>query len=259
MTVSTAGPDTIATEEASWWERDRRTFLLAEVRGLAPRRVLDAGCGRGSYAAELAEGIDLVVAVDGHVFEEWRSRERPARLAFVQASVDSLPFKHGAFDVALALDVIEHLPEDLPPLAELRRVTARTGVVGISVPAHRRLWSLHDESVGHLRRYGRVELERSLRRAHLATVRSTHFFSWLTVPAWFLRDSGLRSSGASGRPGRAMGPISRVLSCVERRLARGRHLPLGTSLWALARPSGPLDEVTGGPGHGRPPEPAPPR
>ena len=236
MSVPTAGPETITTEEAGWWERDRRAFLLDEVRQLDPQRVLDAGCGRGSYASELAGSIELVVAVDGHVFEEWGSRERPPGLAFVQASVDALPFRDRAFDVALALDVIEHLPDDLPPLAELARVTAATGVVGVSVPAHRRLWSAHDESVGHLRRYGRAELETSLRRARLATVRSTHFFSWLTVPAWFLRDSGVRSSGAEGQAGLLVGQVSRVLSGFERRLARKRHLPLGTSLWALARP-----------------------
>jgi ubiquinone/menaquinone biosynthesis C-methylase UbiE len=108
------------------------TYLakLAAVRDwldALPRssRVLDAGCGEGvlvdEYADRLAiEGVDPNYASD---------RVRAA-------SVTSLPYPDAAFDRALCLDVLEHLPfeDQSRALAELRRVLRPGGELLVSVP-----------------------------------------------------------------------------------------------------------------------------
>lgn len=93
---------------------------------LAPRtRVLDAGCGEGVLVDEFHDRL-AIEGVDPH-YESARVR---------RGSLVSLPFADAAFDRALCLDVLEHLPfADQPrALAELFRVIAPGGELLVSVP-----------------------------------------------------------------------------------------------------------------------------
>jgi SAM-dependent methyltransferase len=88
-------------------------------------RVLDAGCGEGVIVDEYAQRLDIV-GVDANYAS--------ARVS--AGSVTALPFDVGAFDRALCLDVLEHLPyEDQPrALAELHRVLKVGGELLVSIP-----------------------------------------------------------------------------------------------------------------------------
>ena len=100
--------------------------LLARA---APQSVLDVGCGEGVLTERWAEGpgVDRVVGVDledAALRAEWASRVRP-NLEFRTASADRLPFADGEFDLAAAIEVLEHVPDPRRTLAEMRRVAAR--------------------------------------------------------------------------------------------------------------------------------------
>jgi SAM-dependent methyltransferase len=222
------GPSTMTTDESDWWERERLR-LLVEVMDAPVAAHVDVGCGRGGIAAELAARGRFVVAVDMHPYEEWR---RHPNVAFVQADIDRLPFRAGAFDQLSVLDVIEHVADDEAVLAELRRVSSDAGRLIVTVPADPRLWSAHDEAVGHHRRYEVTTLVSRTRRAGFATRRTSHFFAWLYAPAWLLRNRRQISSRAEG--GRVGALSARLLGGVERWWLRRFRLPFGTSLLLVA-------------------------
>ena len=73
-----------------------------------------------------------------------------------EGSVMEMPFAPGSFDLAVCLDVIEHLQDDRGALRELRRVLAPGGALLVTVPAYQWLWSGHDEINHHHRRYNRA-------------------------------------------------------------------------------------------------------
>lgn len=120
--------------------------LLARA---APGSILDVGCGEGvlteRWAVRLGDrrvvGIDLE---DPKLAREWAARTaRTARatraragrenLSFqVMAAGSPLPFGDGEFDLACAIEVLEHVPEPAQTLAEMARV-ARRGLL-VSVP-----------------------------------------------------------------------------------------------------------------------------
>lgn len=222
------GPSTMTTDESDWWERER-LHLLMEVMAAPVGAHVDVGCGRGGIAAELAARGTFVVAVDMHRYDEWR---RHPNVAFVQADIDKLPFRAGAFDQLSVLDVIEHVPDDAAVLDELRRVSTDTGRLIVTVPADPRLWSAHDEAVGHHRRYDVATLEARTRRAGFATRRTSHFFAWLYAPAWLLRKRRQASARAEG--GRLGGWSAKVLGRIERWWLRRFRVPFGTSLLLVA-------------------------
>jgi 2-polyprenyl-3-methyl-5-hydroxy-6-metoxy-1,4-benzoquinol methylase len=114
------------------FERD-----LAELFARAsPESVLDVGCGEGvltyKWARELGDrrvvGLDLP---DPKLEAEWSSRRRQ-NLEFRTGTADRLPFADGEFDLASAIETLEHVPDPAAAVAEMARVTA--GHLLVSVP-----------------------------------------------------------------------------------------------------------------------------
>jgi len=111
---------------------------LAELfRTAAPRSLLDVGCGEGvlthkwaqSLAGGRVVGIDLE---DPAIQAEWEKRQAP-NLEYRVMKAENLPFADAEFDLACAIEVLEHVPEPEHTVAEMARV-ARGGHVLVSVP-----------------------------------------------------------------------------------------------------------------------------
>ena len=58
----------------------------------------------------------------------------------------------------VAFDVLEHIDDDAAAAKEVFELLRPGGVFLVAVPCDPRLWSAHDEAVGHVRRYTRPEL-----------------------------------------------------------------------------------------------------
>jgi len=121
--------------EADLWNEHFGRYAFA-ARLSRTKRVLDAGCGMGYGSAELARVAASVVGVDisGDAVASARERYALPRVAFLQGSCASLPFRAASFDLVVAFEVIEHLKEWREFLAEARRVLAPGGQCLISTP-----------------------------------------------------------------------------------------------------------------------------
>ena len=99
------------------------------------RRVLDVGCGEGvlthRWAVALAParvvGIDLD---DPLLAAEWATRPAP-NLTYIAQRAEALPFGAGEFDLACAIEVLEHVPDPDHTLAEMARCAARHVLVSV--------------------------------------------------------------------------------------------------------------------------------
>ena len=109
---------------------------LAELFGAAsPRSVLDVGCGEGVLTHRWAQqlGSGRVVGVDlpdPKLAGEWASRQRE-NLWFVTVETADLPFAENEFDLAAAIEVLEHVPDPERTLAQMARVAARYLLVSV--------------------------------------------------------------------------------------------------------------------------------
>ena len=102
----------------------------------APATMLDVGCGEGvltvEWAARLGEGRIVGIDLDDPKLRaEWEKRERP-NLEFRAEEATRLSFGDDEFDLASAIEVLEHVPEPQATLAEMARV-ARSHLL-VSVP-----------------------------------------------------------------------------------------------------------------------------
>ena len=175
-------------EDRHWWYRGRRTVIERVMDDLdlpAGARILDAGCGSGRNMIELARrGPVTGVELSQTSVELARGRNSGEVIA---GSVLEMPFPDASFDLAVCLDVIVHLDDDLAALRELRRTVAPGGSLLVTVPAYQWLWSGHDEINHHHRRYTRRSLRKVAEEAGWKQTRTTYFNSLLLPVAILLR------------------------------------------------------------------------
>jgi SAM-dependent methyltransferase len=116
--------------------RYRFTSHLVHELGLTGA-FLDAGCGAGYGAAELAKsraqvlGIDVSPDAIAHARDNYGA---DSNLRFEQASCTAIPAADSAFRLITAFEVIEHLPDWREFLAEARRVLEPSGLFLVSTP-----------------------------------------------------------------------------------------------------------------------------
>ena len=110
---------------------------LAELFAQAdPQSLLDVGCGEAVLTHKWAQALDgkRVVGIDlddPQLHELWKERQAP-NLEYRVMKAENLPFADGEFDVATAIEVLEHVPDPAHTVAEMARVAK--GHLLVSVP-----------------------------------------------------------------------------------------------------------------------------
>jgi len=238
-------------ELTHWWFVGRRAILGALVRELLGRErgtVVDIGCGTGANIASLSGdyrclGVDTTpAAIDlarsRHPSVEFRLGAAPAVIG------DMYP----AADAFLMMDVLEHLEDDASTLAELVRPMRRGAVFLITVPADMRLWSTHDVSFGHHRRYDRESLGALWSGLPVTTLLLSHFSARLYPAVRAVRAITRATGGTFGSRGTDFavppppvnGLLTRLFAGESARLVRAmrgdaRPYARGSSLVAILR------------------------
>jgi SAM-dependent methyltransferase len=208
---------------------------VAQARGTL--RIVDLGCGPGNTIRRLARWGHVVgfdYSLDALAFARSKGVHR-----VLSGDSTALPFGSGSVDCALALEVIEHVPDDRGALREIARILRPGGLFAITVPAFMALWRYHDEAYGHCRRYTRTELIDRVRGAGLEIVACQYFKCAFFVPMWLLAKSE-RLGVLSRRDSYFSVPawLNRALEAEivwETRSGLARHTPLGAALLCVGR------------------------
>ena len=180
------------------------TVDFARLPIAAGERVLDLGCGFGRHAFEAYRRGADVVAVDRSADEVAEvtkmfhamvaaGEAAPSQLArAVRADLTALPFPDGSFDVVIASEVLEHIPDDARAIGEIARVVRPGGRVAVTVPRwwpERVCWTLSEsyrtEPGGHVRIYTGDGLASRLTDAGLV-VGGRHHAHALHSPYWWI-------------------------------------------------------------------------
>ncbi|MHC4893495.1 MAG: class I SAM-dependent methyltransferase [Planctomycetota bacterium] len=204
-------------------------------------RILDLGPGGGVNLPVLLPRGD-VTCVDLDAGSLARVGEQGAR--GLRADASRLPIGDGSADAICALDVLEHLDDDVGALADWHRALAPEGLLLLSVPALDLLWGRQDVLAEHRRRYDRATLRTRLLDAGFELERLTYFNTLLFPPVLGVRLAmrpwlGRASEGGSDLGLRLPGWIEELLFrtfSAEGAWLERRDLPIGVSLMAVARP-----------------------
>ncbi|MDQ3156469.1 MAG: class I SAM-dependent methyltransferase [Actinomycetota bacterium] len=151
-----------ALEDTHWWYRERRHLLARQIRRMRPGRALDIGAAAGGNTRVLREHDWKAFALEHSEDGAQIARERG--LPVVRGDALALPFPDISLDLVVAYDVLEHIKDDDRAVQEICRVLRPGSTLLVAVPADPKLWSAHDDAVGHVRRYTRGSLTTLLDR-----------------------------------------------------------------------------------------------
>lgn len=234
--------EALRKESYSWWSVARRELLRDAVsKSLTAKReacILDLGC-TAQLGNAGSPNFRVLNAHSSLPILAFRQIEGDQDL--VCTSMEELGLTSNAFDVIVAGDVLQSVPDDLVTLRELRRVLKDGGSLCLTVPAYPFLWGEQDETRGHQRRYTASELRRKLNNCGFEISRVSYFVATGFLPAMLQRiGRNIFSKTIARRPGSAeIAPWANhamvgVLD-FERHLIRYINLPFGTRLVCWAR------------------------
>jgi SAM-dependent methyltransferase len=237
-------------EDKSYWYTHRNRCILACVNQYARENALFADIGSGNGFVSMAlknNGLEML-PIEPDFTGTINARKRGLE-NLLCASFESVPFAAGSLPFAGMFDVLEHIQKQEPFLKKVHSTLERNGLLFITVPAYRFLWSAEDIHDGHYRRYTRKSLNHLLTRAGFSTIYSTYFFSFLPLPVFLLRRLpyvlGLPRKQTSETYARENAIVHPILAKAARwifqgemkKIERGKSILFGGSILAVARKS----------------------
>ena len=228
-------------EDTHWWYVGRRRIIQSLVEKiyttLKIQRILDVGCGTGANLKMLAaygkaEGVDISPQAVDFCHERGLDSVK-------LGAIEQLPYENDSFELVTALDVIEHLDDDIAGLREMRRVLRPDGRILVFVPAFMFLWGVQDDVSNHRRRYTLPSLLKAVEEAGFSVEWSSYanisFFLPVLVVRSVMRWLGLRADTEYGINISLMnGPFSSLFAA-ERLIFKHGRLPFGVSAVCIAR------------------------
>jgi SAM-dependent methyltransferase len=244
-------------EDRHWWFVGRRAILESFMQRMTERlelksspsaepgraqngavgiRILDVGCGTGANLDMLsqfgnAEGVD--------VSEEALEYCRKKGLDVQKGLAEDLPFEDETFDITTALDVVEHLDDDMAGITEIHRVTKKGGYSLIFVPAFMWLWGVQDDISNHRIRYTKTQIVERLGRAGFKVERATYanftFFAPILAGRAIMRLTGIRPESENNVNVSVLNGIFGKMFGAERVWLRNFNFPIGVSIIVVAK------------------------
>ena len=218
-------------------QRRYRAFQLELIRPHCGPSVLEVGAGLGEFAAQFS-GLDRHVVTDVDPRAVAAMAERFADRPEVEARV--LDLADGAIDLGspvasvVAINVLEHIDDDVGALRALTRMTEPGGTIVLWVPAYMQLYGDFDRAVGHVRRYTPATMTAAIRNAGLAPELVTPV-NLLGGVAWW---ATVRRGGVGAPDPRLVRLYDRLVVPVTRAVERRLRPPFGQSVLAVARVPG---------------------
>lgn len=232
-------------EHEHWWFVSRRsiieTILQSQLLSIGRNsKILDAGCGTGGNLEMLSRlGCEVVGLEMEHGAAEI-ARFKSGRSVYMGSLPDQVPFSDDTFDLIVLLDVLEHIEDDIGALNALTAKLKPGGSLLITVPAFSFLWSNHDESHHHKRRYRLHELVEKMQHCNLQPKHASYFNTWLFPVIALVRIlhkklGFMQKSDDLSMPSPFFNKLLTEVMSSERHILKRGKLPFGVSIMAIGQ------------------------
>lgn len=231
-------------EAANFWFRARNRIIVWALEEYASSigSFLEIGCGTGFVLTGIARRFPDLRICGSEIFAEGLrfAAKRLSSAEFMQMDARQIPFAN-EFDAVGAFDVLEHIEEDEIVLGQIHNALRSDGIMLLTVPQHKWLWSATDEYACHERRYAAGEIRDKVKSAGFSIVRSTSFVTTL-LPAMMIARMFQKGVGEGFDPAAElkMNPafnsiLETVLNLEISGIKLGISYPFGGSRLVIAR------------------------
>ncbi len=199
----TPGADPIGLKTLELFSTANRfnRWLYESVAGYCRGNILEIGSGIGNISKLLLEKqasvtlSDLKSSYCTILQRRFKGISNLRDIIQVDLSLADFDKKHaaltGMFDTLIALNVIEHISDDITAIRNCKRLLRPGGRMIILVPAFQWLFNSLDKELGHFRRYNRKTLSRLLYGQGLDMI-AIKYFNSAGIPGWWFSGSILK-------------------------------------------------------------------
>ncbi len=226
--------------DSHWWFKVRARLLSDILHKYSKKgsSVLDFGCNYGNTVRLLqssgynASGVD----VSREAIEY--GREIGITNIFLDGEKQ---FDKNSFDVAIALDVFEHIEDDKKSFEYLSSLVKPGGIIVIMVPAYMFLWTFHDEVAQHFRRYTKKRLKEMIGDNNQfeylkLSYFNTFLFPFITIVRIMTKVFNINSRKSDfDINNKTLNSIFFFIFDMERRFLKYTNFPFGVSVLAVIR------------------------
>ena len=205
--------------------------LVAPYLGDDP---IEIGSGTGTFAAIwLQTGLPkLTVSEVDPVLVDTLGERFEGDVRVSVRELDLLDASDGDYSCVVALNVLEHIADQVAALHSASRLVRPDGVVALFVPAFPFAMSRFDRAIGHYRRYTAKSAQDAFVAAGLKVVEKRY----VNAPGLLAWTLGMRLLGMEPREGVALKTWDRVVVPPTRKLEERWRPPFGQSLLIAGRP-----------------------
>ena len=227
------GHETLRALEAA--APNYNAWLAKSFEPWAGQRILEVGAGIGTITAHLAQGKELVTALEleAPYIERLKNRFRNrANIEPLQSDVNLADWQALAarrFDTIVLSNVLEHIEDDAAAIRSFARILPPKGRLLIYVPALPALFGTLDEAVGHHRRYLPSTLKAAIEPNGFEVVHLT-WMNLVGIPGWIVNGRILGKRSLPPLQLRVFDAIAPTMARLESQL----RLPVGMNLFAVA-------------------------
>lgn len=209
-------------------------WLFSRASDRLGSRVLDLGAGVGTFTEMAAGRCELVVAVEPHPdFADLLRTRFAHRENVVVIEEDANRLERASppssLDAVICFNVLEHIADHESVLGQVHGLLRRDGLLFLLVPAHPFLYGSLDSAHGHERRYRKDDVGQLLMDAGFR-IEDLRYVNPLGVLGWLVSSRLLKRTKF---PSLSLRIYDRLVPAL--RLLDGLRLPVGLSVWAVAR------------------------
>ncbi len=227
-------------ETFHWWFVVRRKLLKSLLSSLNLKKnctVLDIGCGTGSNLRMVGASGFNVIGLDRSTYALSLTKKK-LNFPLISGDLNRLPIRPKSVGIIVAMDIFEHLENDLNGIHEIYQALKKEGILILTVPAFSFLWGVQDIITDHKRRYSKREILNKLRREGFEVKRASYFNFFLFFPVllarWLIRFLKLRVKSENEINSPLINSILKVIFSMEPYILRYFSFPFGVSIFCIA-------------------------
>lgn len=231
----------LKVESFHWWFAIRRKLLKSLLSSLNVTKdciTLDIGCGTGANLKILGSTGFNVVGIDRSIYALSLTSKK-LNFPLINGDLNKLPVRPESVGLIVAMDVLEHLENDMNGIHEFYQALKGGGLLILTVPAFKSLWGIQDVVTGHKRRYSLKEISNKLRLGGFDILRSSYFNFFLFFPIFLGRRMihllGLKIDSENKINSPMLNFFLKAIFSLEPYILRYYSFPFGVSTFCIAK------------------------
>ncbi len=215
-------------EEKHWWFTARRQIIHGILHRLSPPKeglsLINVGCGTGGDLSYLSNSYRCIGIDSSSKAVAAAQKCAPEATVILGSNVEAVPQRQeGEQRVWLFLDVLEHIENERIFFLNYTEMMEPGEITIITVPANPNLWSSHDVSFGHYRRYTQQTLKIIWHKLPFEILLLSYFNTRLYPLIWLIRNIENKIGKTAGQEDSDFRLLPSLMNNILHKIFYGEH------------------------------------